>query len=253
MCFYYSINTKKPDDIVKSGLISQHKLISIPKKLVVNGFERPCLPVISSNCVGEVEYFQWGLIPKSVNGKENADSFAKQYNTLNAKSETAVKSKTFGNAINNQRCLVLASGFFEWQHVNKQKIPYYITLSSENLFAFAGIWDCWSDEQGQQHFTYTILTTQANELMSRIHNTKKRMPIILPTDQLSIWLSTQINKNNLNSYLRELASPELKAHTIKPFLSDHQQITNDDILAPYNYENGATQNNSNNTQLTIGF
>jgi putative SOS response-associated peptidase YedK len=253
MCFYYSINTKKPDDIIKSGLISRDKLVDFPKKLVVNGFEHPFMPVITNNCIGEAEHFQWGFIPNSINKKNKAESFTDRYNTLNAKSETVINSRTFGDAIDNQRCLVLASGFFEWQHVGKQKIPYYISLSNESLFAFAGIWDSWSDEQGQQHFTYSILTTQANELMSQIHNTKKRMPIILPFDQLGLWLSSKINKNNFNHYLKDLQYPELKAHTIKPFVTSLDHEMDHEILEPFDYGTLTECRSNNENQLSFEF
>lgn len=253
MCFYYSINNKKPDDILKSGLVSTDKLAKLPKKLVVNGFERPVMPVISNENPNDIEYYQWGFVPSSVKGKANADDFIKRFNTLNAKSETATESQAFGNSIDSQRCLVLASGFFEWQHTNNQKTPYYISLTSDNLFAFAGIWDSWIDEVGQRHFTYSILTTQANELMSRIHNTKKRMPIILPSDQLSVWLSTQINKSNASSFLNELPNPDLKAHTIRPFLSKQSLELGDELLNAYDYSSLQNPRIDDGKQLSLGF
>ena len=253
MCFYYSVNTKKPDDIAKSGLISSDKLTNIPKKLVVNGFEHPYMPVVSNNCIGQAEYFQWGFIPSSIIGKENADRFTKRYNTLNAKTETVIRNKTFGLAINSNRCLVLASGFYEWQHVGKQKIPHYISLSNESLFAFAGIWDSWSDEHGLRHSTYSILTTQANELMSRIHNTKKRMPVILPFNQLGVWLSPQINGHDAIRFLSDLPNPDLKAHTIRPFLTAHNPEVEDEVLKPYDYGILPKPPNEKGKQLTFGF
>jgi putative SOS response-associated peptidase YedK len=253
MCFYYSINNKKPENIVKAGLVSMDKLAKLPKKLVVNGFERPMMPVISNQNTNDIDFYQWGFVPSSVNSKSGAEEFIKRYNTLNAKSETASESKAFGNSIDSQRCLILASGFFEWQHAKKQKIPYYITLTNESLFAFAGIWDSWIDEDRQKHFTYSILTTQANELMSRIHNTKKRMPIILSFDQLNVWLSAQINKNNVNLFLKDLPSPDLKAHTIKPLNTNQTKEIGDEILQPYKYGTLLKLRDDEGQQLSIGF
>ncbi len=253
MCFYYSINNKKPDDILKSGLVGSDNLTKLPKKLVVNGFERPVMPVISSSNPNDIEYYQWGFVPSSITSKSSADDFIKRFNTLNAKSETVRESQAFGNSIDGQRCLVLASGFFEWQHAKKQKIPYYISLTSENMFAFAGIWDCWIDTDGEKHFTFSILTTQANELMSRIHNTKKRMPVILPADQLGVWLSTQINKSNVASYLNQLPSPDLEAHSIRPFLTRETQELGDELLNPYDYNLLGKPKGDDSQQLTFGF
>lgn len=253
MCFYYSINNKKPDDIVKAGLVSRDKLAKLPKKLVVNGFERPMMPVISNQNTNDIDFYRWGFVPNSVNSKTSAEEFIKRYNTLNAKSETASESKVFGNSIDSQRCLILASGFFEWQHIKKQKIPYYISLKSDSLFAFAGIWDSWIDEDGHKQYTYSILTSQANELMSRIHNTKKRMPIILPFDQLNVWLSTQINKNNVNLFLKDLPSPDLKAHSIKPFITNQARELGDELLNPFDYDSLLKLKDDEGQQLSLGF
>lgn len=246
MCFYYSVNNKKPEDIIKSGLADRNKIAKIPKKLVVNGFEKPIMPVISSRTPNDIDFYQWGLVPNTIKTIGKANDFVKQFNTLNAKSETALDSKSFGFAIENQRCLVLASGFFEWQHTKKQKIPYYISLTSESMFAFAGIWDNWTDENGQEHFTYSILTTQANELMSRIHNTKKRMPIILPYNQLATWIAPQLTSQNLKTFLQSLPSPDLKAHSIKPFLNRPTEDVNEEILEHFDYS-------KDDSQFTIGF
>lgn len=253
MCFYYSINSKKPEDIAKVGLVSINKLAQLPKNLVVNGFNRPTMPVISNQNPHDIEFLQWGFVPNSINSMADAEGFIKRYSTLNAKSETISKSQAFGNAIDNQRCLVLASGFFEWQHIKNQKIPYYISLTHETLFAFAGIWDSWINEYGQKHFTYSILTTKANDLMSRIHNTKKRMPIILPYDQVGDWLSPQINKSNFNDFLSDIQYPDLEAHTIKPFLTKQVQNVGDEILEPYDYNFSEKMRNDMGNQLILEF
>lgn len=92
----------------------------------------------------------------------------------------------------NSRCLVLADGFFEWQWLDpkgKQKQIYELRLPGNELFTFAGLWSEWVDKtSGEVVHTYTILTTAANELMSTIHNSKKRMPVIVAKDNERDWL-----------------------------------------------------------------
>lgn len=152
---------------------------------IYNGFQHPYTPVITNKSKEEIQLYQWGLIPFWAKDKSI------QKNTLNARLETVHEKPSFRNSMQN-RCLILADGFFEWQWIDpkgKQKQKYLITLPDESSFAFAGLYNTWVDkETGEIVNTYTIITTVANELMSRIHNTKKRMPVILKQEQESQWL-----------------------------------------------------------------
>jgi putative SOS response-associated peptidase YedK len=252
MCFYYSINKKKPEELIKSGAISKVQAESINNKLLANGFEHPLLPVVTNSNPSELELLQWGLVPSTVKSENEALTFVKSYNTLNAKSETALESKIYSNPIISQRCLVLASGFFEWQHIKGQRIPYYITLTNESLFAFAGVWDKWIDANNKAYFTFSILTTEANELMSQIHNTKKRMPLILPHYRAKEWLQSEMPTTEISHYIKSLEHPELKAHTIKQFLPIPSNFNpTESILEHFNYE--LQKNPNQNNQLSLDF
>ena len=251
MCFYYSVNNKKPEKILKTGVVSREHIAKIPTTIVANGFTHPLLPVITNRGKPQIEYYRWGFIPGTIKQRNAASDFEKRFNTLNAKSETASASQAFANALQNKRCLVLASGFFEWQHIKSHKVPYYISQTDDNLFAFAGLWDSWTNEEGQEQFTYTILTQKANSLMSKIHNTKQRMPVILPYETLSNWIAPNLSDNQVNELLKTISSPALKAHTIKPFLSIQNNQINDEILAPHPYPNNSS--GTDQQQLTIGF
>ncbi len=151
-----------------------------------NAFTHPHTPVIANSNVQEIQLFQWGLIPKWAKDKSI------QAYTLNAKIETLCEKPSYNNIINN-RCLILADGFIEWQWLDakgKKKQPYLITIPNNELFAFAGIWSEWLDTQtGEILKTYSIVTTEANPLMAEIHNTKKRMPIILTPANETAWLN----------------------------------------------------------------
>lgn len=153
---------------------------------IYNAFQFPKTPVITNQQTDKIQLFQWGLIPFWAKD----DSIKK--NTLNARIETIHEKPSFRNVI-NKRCLILADGFFEWQWLDlkgKQKQKYLLTLPNTSLFAFAGLWSEWLDiKTGELVPTYTILTTKANDLMSQIHNTKKRMPIILSEENEKDWLN----------------------------------------------------------------
>lgn len=152
---------------------------------IFNGFQYPKTPVITNKQTDLIQLFHWGLIPFWAKD----DNIKKM--TLNCKIETAHEKPSFRNVIHN-RCLVLADGFYEWQWLDakgKEKQKYELTLPDNAAFAFAGLYSEWLDKStGELRNTYTILTTEANELMSKIHNTKKRMPIILSPDNEQNWL-----------------------------------------------------------------
>jgi putative SOS response-associated peptidase YedK len=141
---------------------------------VFNAFEHPLTPVVCQP--HHIEAAQWGLIP----------SWAKdttiQNSTLNARIETLTEKNSFKVSVNN-RCLILADGFFEWQWLDEKgrhKQKYQISLPDDELFTFAGLYSDWKNPLTRQTIrTYTLITTEANELMSHIHNSKKRMPVIV--------------------------------------------------------------------------
>ena len=183
MCFYYAIVKKNPKALIKSGLVNAKQLSMFDDHFLINGFEHPSMPVITDSNPQEINFFRWGFVPANVTSEAEAASFLKSYNTLNANSDKIFESKIYSEPVLTKRCLVLCSGFFEWRKVKGKKIPYYITLKDDSLFAFAGIWSSWTDESGKLSSTYAILTSDANELMAEVHNTKKRMPVILSAEK----------------------------------------------------------------------
>ena len=156
------------------------------KPAIYNGFQFPKTPVITNENPNNIQLFDWGLIPQWAK-----DNSIRQY-TLNARIETLGEKASFKNVLNN-RCMILSDGFFEWKWRDpkgKQKQKYKITLPDNELFAFGGLWSEWVDKQtGEIVKTYSIVTTAATGLMSEIHNSKKRMPIILSPDNEQEWLS----------------------------------------------------------------
>jgi putative SOS response-associated peptidase YedK len=104
---------------------------------------------------------------------------------INARSETAGTKPAFRDALKSRRCLIPADGFYEWQRVGKTKQPYCFEVGNAQMFAFAGIWDCWKDPSGNWVRTCSILTTTPNAVTSAVH---ERMPVILDPDSYDLWL-----------------------------------------------------------------
>jgi putative SOS response-associated peptidase YedK len=111
------------------------------------------------------------------------------YKPINARAETLSEKPSFRSAFKSPRCLIPASGFYEWEKTSShQKQPYFIRPRDGGLFAFAGLWELWQAPEGEPVETCTILTTEANELMRSWHD---RMPVILDTDGVKVWLHTR--------------------------------------------------------------
>ncbi|WP_442919634.1 SOS response-associated peptidase [Methylobacter sp.] len=120
----------------------------------------------------------WGLIPSWA--KDRAIS----KHLINARAETLTEKPSFKNAYRHRRCLIPATGFFEWQSTQTGKRPYHIHKPDNALFAFAGVWEHWEHDQ-ETVYSCTIITTVANDNVSSIHD---RMPVIITSDDYSRWL-----------------------------------------------------------------
>ncbi len=138
------------------------------------------MPVVVRNSPNRLVMMRWGLVPAWAKEAKPEQAL------INARAETLAQKPTFRKLLASRRCLVPASGFYEWQQTGTGKVPHYISLKGEQLFAFAGLYDRWTDARGTEMFSYSIITTAPNELMAPIHN---RMPAILPPDEEERWLN----------------------------------------------------------------
>lgn len=139
-----------------------------------------CVPIIIRNSSDKAILARWGLIPSWAKDPKIA------YRTINARSEGIAEKPVFRGPFRSHRCLVPTTGFFEWRHIKKEKVPYYIHLKNDTLFAFAGLYDIWNDAEGYPLTTFTIITTTPNRLMEPIHN---RMPVIFSQKDEDVWLN----------------------------------------------------------------
>ena len=127
---------------------------------------------------------RWGLVPFFAKGKPG------KYSTFNARAEGLASSASFrGPWRQGQRCIVPALGFYEWHTcADGSKQPYYIRLKDQAIFGFAGLWDRSRLDDGSILESCTIITLPANAMMAEIHNSKARMPAILPRTMHEVWL-----------------------------------------------------------------
>lgn len=163
------------------------------------------MPVVVRNSPNRLVEMQWGLIPAW--SKEPRT----QFSTINARAETLAKSPVFRGPFKSRRCLVPASGFYEWQAQPQGKQPFCIRLAGGELFAFAGLYDIWRDDAGNELHSYTVVTTAPNELVAPIHN---RMPVILRRENEDAWLDPGSDTATLLGLLRAYPANLMEAYPV---------------------------------------
>ncbi len=165
---------------------------------------------------------RWGFLP----------SWAKDtkigFNMINAKAETVADKQAFKDTFRRQRCLVVADGFFEWRHEGKLRIPVYIRLKSQRPMGFAGLYNTWKSPDGDAICTCSIITTEANELLSPIHG---RMPAIIPEDKFDLWLDPNISdKDRLMPLLRPYSPDEMEYSEVSSVINKPENDTPEVIM-----------------------
>ena len=164
------------------------------------------LAVVKSEAGNEGRLMYWPLIP----------AFAKrmklEYSTSNATAERVLQSSVYKRLVNKRRCLIPINGFYEWKGTKPPRTPYYVYLKSEEPFALAGLWDAWKKPDGSLLESFTIITTEPNELMRPIH---RRMPVILCREDEGDWLDCNANAfDKVQSLLKPFPSDLMAAHEI---------------------------------------
>jgi putative SOS response-associated peptidase YedK len=170
------------------------------------------VPIIIGGDRNHVVPMTWGFIP----------SFAKDPMTgrpmINARAETLMDRAAFRDAVQNRRCLVPASGFYEWKKEGKRKVPFYIRLKTTHLFAFAGLYETRRDPAGRELATFTIITTEPNEIVSGLHD---RMPVILPHEKEENWIRAgMVGPADLSGMLAPYPAGEMEAYPVSGNIND---------------------------------
>lgn len=160
----------------------------------------------------EAATLKWGLIPSWA---KDASIGAK---LINARSETASEKPSFREAFKRRRCIIPADGFYEWQRTGGRKQPFYFHLKDESLFGFAGLWDRWRSPDGEVLETCSILTTEANAVLSKVHD---RMPVILDPQAYDLWLDEDVRKQDLRKeLLRPFPASEMTCYPVSTAINN---------------------------------
>ncbi len=206
MCGRFT-ETAKPEQIEKefSVKIADEKLFkqryNIAPTQIVSA-------VLEQNGKRIIEGLRWGLIPSW----SKDDSFANKL--INARAETLAEKASFRDAFKHKRCIIPASGFYEWQKASKgAKQPFYFRMKDKEVFGFAGLYEEWFDkETGEQIETCMIITTEANKVLEPIH---ERMPVILKPKDYDQWLSAkEKDTGKLQNLLAPYPSEEMTAYKV---------------------------------------
>lgn len=208
MCYHYAIKAEKKDIEQKVGLLFDDNN-SWESTIKTNCFSSPLLPVVVNDSKNKLKLLKWGLVPHWVNDKNIT------LNMANAMCEGIFEKPSWRIPIIKNRCLIPATGFYEWKTEGNKKIPYFIYLPNQPIFYFGGIWDRWTDKKsGETIESFSIITTPANKLMEEIHNTKKRMPLIISNDIAFNWLQNDLDKNKIRSFLIPFDTELMKAEKV---------------------------------------
>lgn len=169
-------------------------------------------PVIIKGDSRELKLMQWGLVPHWAKDPKIG------YKMINARAESVHEKPSFREPFKKQRCLVPANGFYEWPvdpRNPKKKVPLYIHLKSDELFAFAGIWSIWGEGETLKK-TYSLITTEPNPMLAKYHD---RMPVILSRAEEDQWLNPDTSVSNLQKLLDAHPEKEMEAYEVSTLVN----------------------------------
>lgn len=146
---------------------------------------------------------------------------------INARAETLAEKPSFRRLLNIRRCLVLADGFYEWRKEGKGKVPMWFKLKTSEPFVFAGLWDVWKKADGEMLRTYTVVTTEPNEVLAPIHN---RMPVMLSDRDALDWVMSDEIDHALG-LLKPFPADLMDGYDVSKRVNNPQNDTPDCIAA----------------------
>jgi putative SOS response-associated peptidase YedK len=172
----------------------------------------PNIPVIiRQKGVNECRLIHWGLIPHWAADPSIGNR------TINARAETLTELPSFKHIVDRRRYIIPADGFYEWRKEGKRKVPTWVYLKTKEPFAFAGLWDVWRKPDGKRVESFTIITTEPNELVRPVHN---RMPVILRLEDEATWLDTsRTSFAQAKSVLQPYPDELMDAHDVSPIVN----------------------------------
>jgi len=206
MCGRYVLKTTLQELQQKYGAVPEGTFTIEENYNVAPSLHMPV--IVQQGHQRKIDKYRWGLIPfwaKEINSG---------YSMINARAESLEQKKSYARPFKSKRCVVPVSGFYEWKKSNGEKIPHYITQKSSDLMNFAGLYEEWKPQkEGESPInSFTIITTDANDLVSELHH---RMPAMLLDEELDIWLDpNNQDTNSLKDLLRPWPNDDISFHRV---------------------------------------
>jgi putative SOS response-associated peptidase YedK len=213
MCGRYTI-------IARAEEIEKRFNVEVPGSYVprFNAAPTQILPVITDAQPDGLSFFKWGLVPSWAKDKRIGAKM------INARSETLSEKASFKQSFKSRRCLVISDGYYEWKRNSaKSKIPFRIHLCSKEIFAYAGLWDAYTNHDGTTLHTFTIITTRSNETTAHIHD---RMPVMLEEGYEGRWLDQNTGYEELQQLLQPYPNDKIQYYTVSSLVN---KVSNDDV------------------------
>jgi putative SOS response-associated peptidase YedK len=183
MCGRYTLSS--PTDLLAELLELDSVPELAPRYNIAPTQEAAVVRFNAESGVRSLELLRWGLIPFWSKDPGIGSRM------INARAETVAEKPSFRTSFKRKRCLVVADGFYEWQATGGPKQPFYFRFEGGVPFALAGLWDRWEKGEGEPIESFTILTTEPNEVVAPVH---QRMPVILDREGMATWLDPAIEE-----------------------------------------------------------
>jgi putative SOS response-associated peptidase YedK len=207
MCGRFNL-IAKPDDIIRHFQLQKLPRYQ-PSYNITPAQKILSIVELEDNSLKAVNLF-WGLVPSWSKNSKNS------HHLINARAETVSEKPSFRAAFHKRRCLIVASGFFEWAKHETGKQAFHIHRGDNQLLAFAGLWEHWQHEQNTL-YSCTIMTTQATGIMQPIH---ERMPVIIPPDRYRQWLDKSAEEHQALQWLNNQAYQEMTATPVSDWVNN---------------------------------
>lgn len=169
---------------------------------------------------------KWGLVPSWAKDAEIGQKM------INARSETLAEKPSFKTAFKKRRCIIPATGFYEWKKGAGGKQPYYFYLNDSPLFGFAGLYEEWTDKTtGELLETCAIITAEANDVLKPVHN---RMPVILKSESYDLWLDEKVDElDSLQKLLVPYSAKKMNSHPVSRSVNI-PDVDSEELIKPVN-------------------
>ena len=251
MCYDVAYQTKRTLEYARRrgydpGTIEEleerwERVKNLPPRFHASGFEHPHLPVFTNQDPWVPQSFYWGLIPFWVKDVKSALQIANR--TLNARGETIFEKPSYRDAARYRRCLVMIDHFYEHHHHKGKTYPFLIKMKNDEPMLLGGLWSEWTNkENGEIVRSMSIVTTEGNELLAKIHNNPKlkgpRMPLLLPREIQEQWLAP-VNSSQDIKMIQELVQAypanDMEAYPVGRLRGKNAVGNLPEVLEPVNY------------------